>query len=121
MTLFTNAEAREKAHNKLMYINTCVTSQNEILAAAEKATGEKWTVTHVESSPILKNAVAGIQGGDYGMQNVGPLILAVPFTDGDHFGGKWRNWDQEGAEGTKLLLPGGPETVEETIKKIVAE
>lgn len=77
-----------RARSKLVYIDTCATSQNEILAAAEKVTGQKWTVNKVESSQLIKNAVDGIASGDYGMANMGLVVLSVALMDSDYFGGK---------------------------------
>jgi len=121
VTLLSDPTAREKSRNKLVYIYDYLTSQKEILAAVEKATGEKWTVNHVESGPVIKNAIAGLQAGDWGMHNVGPLVLCVPLTDGAYFGGKWRDWTKKAEDETKILLPGKIDTMEETIKRITSE
>lgn len=71
-----NAEATK---NQYVYVSGFQTSQNEILAAAEKITGEKWTVNKISAKDQIARGNELLQKGDF--SGVGPLIQAVTFGD----------------------------------------
>lgn len=71
-----NAEATK---NRYVYVSGFQTSQNEILAAAEKITGEKWTVNKISAKDQIARGNELLQKGDF--SGVGPLIQAVTFGD----------------------------------------
>ncbi|KAJ4358957.1 hypothetical protein N0V95_002573 [Ascochyta clinopodiicola] len=71
-----NAEATK---NKRVYVSEVQTSQNEILAVAEKITGEKWTVKKVGLQDHIAAGNALLQKGDF--SGIGHLIQAAVFGD----------------------------------------
>ncbi|KAH6618675.1 isoflavone reductase family protein [Boeremia exigua] len=72
-----NAEATK---NQYIYVSGFQVSQNEILAAAEKITGERWTTNKVSSKDLVAKGNELLQKGDF--SGIGPLLQAVIF--GDH-------------------------------------
>ncbi|KAI9805594.1 MAG: hypothetical protein M1825_000845 [Sarcosagium campestre] len=50
--------------NKYIYFNSFTTSQSQILAALEKASGKKYTVNHTTFAKELENARAALAKGD---------------------------------------------------------
>lgn len=71
-----NAEATK---NQYVYISGFQTSQNEVLAAAEKITGEKWSVNNATAKDYITKGNGLLQKGDF--SGLGPLILAITFGD----------------------------------------
>ncbi|KAL1599986.1 hypothetical protein SLS59_006059 [Nothophoma quercina] len=71
-----NAEATK---NQYVYVSGFQTNQNEILAAAEKITGEKWAVNKTTSKDLITKGNELLQKGDF--SGLGPLIQAVTFSD----------------------------------------
>lgn len=55
----------EKAANQYLLVASLVTTQNEILAALEKATDSKWTVIHTTTEEKLREANERISKGDF--------------------------------------------------------
>jgi len=51
--------------NKYLYISTATVSQNEILTALEKATGEKWTINKVSTKEAGKIGAEKMAKGDF--------------------------------------------------------
>jgi len=64
-------ENPEKTANKNLHVASAETSQNEILAALEKATGSKFTVTKTTTEKELGEAGEKLGKGDFS----GALIL----------------------------------------------
>ena len=52
--------------NKFLRVRSLQVTQNEILAAFEGATGEKWSVTKVSSKDVLAEGRAKLAAGDRG-------------------------------------------------------
>ena len=50
--------------NKYLYINSFTISQNEVLAAFEKATGQKWAVEHVDPEAMKEEGLEKEARGD---------------------------------------------------------
>lgn len=71
-----NADATK---NQYVYIGGFQTTQNEVLAAAEKITGEKWTVNKVTAKDFVAKGTEQLQKGD--LHGIGPLILAITYGD----------------------------------------
>lgn len=111
VTLFTDSAAREKARNKIVWISSVRTSQNEVLAVAEKVTGEKWTVKHVDGKQQVAEGKGKLAKGD--LKGVGPILQSIAFWDGG-----WRDWSANAEEGRKILLPHSIETLEETVRRV---
>lgn len=74
-------ENPDLSKNKYIYISGVQTTQNQILAAAEKATGEKWTVVNVSAKDTIEKGRAKLQKGDF--SGIGDLIQGVTF-DAEH-------------------------------------
>lgn len=70
-------EHAEATKNQYVYISGFQTTQNELLAAAEKITGEKWTVDKVSSNDLKAKGNELLQKGDF--SGLGPLIQAATF------------------------------------------
>jgi hypothetical protein len=72
-------EQPEKTKNEHIYVSSFLTSQKEILAAAEKVTGEKWTVENVVGQEKLN---AGLEKlGKFDFSGVVDLLQATVFGD----------------------------------------
>lgn len=71
-----NAEATK---NQYVYVSGFQTSQTAILTAAEKITGEKWTVNKTSSKDLLAQGNGQLQKGDFSGLN--QLIQAITFGD----------------------------------------
>lgn len=56
----------EKAANQYLLVASLVTTQNEILAALEKATASTWKITHTTTKEELREATERISKGDFG-------------------------------------------------------
>lgn len=54
----------EETKNKLLYIQSFNTTQNEVLASFEKATGSKWTTTHSSAQEVIKTNRQKADEGD---------------------------------------------------------
>ena len=54
-----------KTANKNIYVNSYRVTQNEILAALEKATGEKWKTTPASADELRKQGQEKASKGDY--------------------------------------------------------
>ncbi len=54
----------EKTVNKYVYVASCTTSQNELLAALEKETQKTWEVKHTATEAQVKTSEEMISNGD---------------------------------------------------------
>jgi hypothetical protein len=70
-------EKPDLTKNQYVYVSGIDTTQNEILAALEKITGQKWSVTHGTTKELLANGNAKIAKGDY--SGILDLLQAVTF------------------------------------------
>ena len=111
VTIFTDATARDKVKNRHVRIFSVKTSQNDILAALEKETGEKWAVKHVNGKELLAGGKEKLSNGDG--TGVVPIIQSVAFLDGG-----WKDWTTEAEEDKKILLPNGTDTLEEAVRRV---
>jgi hypothetical protein len=66
--------------NKYVYISSHTISQNQLLAGLERVTGEKFTVTHVDSKKSIPENHEKLAKHDY--SGVSGLIQAAAFGDG---------------------------------------
>ncbi|KAF3008841.1 hypothetical protein E8E13_010828 [Curvularia kusanoi] len=76
-----NAEATK---NQYVYVSGFQTSQNQILAAAEKITGDKWTVNKATAKDYIAKGNELLQKGDF--SGIGSLIQALTFGDEEQLG-----------------------------------
>jgi uncharacterized protein YbjT (DUF2867 family) len=76
-----NAEATK---NQYVYISGFQTSQKQILEAAEKITGQKWTVTNASSKATIEEGRAKLAKGDF--SGIGNLIVGATFGPDEQLG-----------------------------------
>ena len=97
--------------NKYIYINSFTTTQNEILAALEKATGKKWKIEHKVTDEQVRIGQEKVAKGDFG-GFVG-LILGSLYREE-----AWGDFEKRRELANGLLgLP--DEGLEESVEKIV--
>ena len=105
----------QETSNKYLYVASVETSQNEILAALEKETGIKWSVSHVKTNEVVSKAQRQLAAGDF----EGAFTLVRSMMLGN-IPGIRANY----AKDTDLandLLGLKLETVEETIKQVLSQ
>jgi hypothetical protein len=92
-------EKPELTKNQYVYVSGIDTTQNEILVAAEKVTGAKWTVSHGTTKELSAGGNAKIAKGDY--SGIIDLLQAVTFGAEEELGylKKAKEWNE------KLGLP----------------
>ncbi|KAM3430296.1 hypothetical protein MY4824_007770 [Beauveria thailandica] len=113
-TLLSDAHVREKAKNRYVYISSFATTQNETLGELEKFSGAEFAVTHIKSDVLKQNALADLSKGK--LDSVVQLIQYVALSqDG------LSQWYEEAEEGKQLLQLTPQESLEETVKRVVAE
>ncbi|KAF2655833.1 NAD(P)-binding protein [Lophiostoma macrostomum CBS 122681] len=112
-SLVLNPQVRQQASNTIVHISSLETTQNEVLEAAEKATGAKFDVTHIESQTVWSDLQDKAARGDAGAIRevlTGSTVSKQIPSQIDEKADKWN----------ALLLNGKKEeTVEETVKRIV--
>ncbi|KFY18450.1 hypothetical protein V493_08614 [Pseudogymnoascus sp. VKM F-4281 (FW-2241)] len=103
----------EETKNQYLYIASVETTQNEILAALEEASGEKWTVTKTTTDAQVAEAVKKLTAGDF--SGAFALVRSTSFgnTQGLH-----ANYvaDETLANG---MLGLGLEDVKDVVKRVV--
>ncbi|KAI9792842.1 MAG: hypothetical protein M1816_001574 [Peltula sp. TS41687] len=67
----------EETKNRYVYVQSFNVSQNDVLAALEKASGARWRVNHVDSDEQIKIGNELMQKGDF--NGAGLLIVAAVF------------------------------------------
>jgi hypothetical protein len=75
--ILTDPNAYEDSKNKYVYLASHTTTQAEILAAAEKATGKKFEVTKLDGQKVLAESKEALGKGDFSV--IRNLIQAVAF------------------------------------------
>jgi hypothetical protein len=89
----------DETANQFIYIDSFTTTQNEILAELEKATGEKWKVTKSTTEALKAEGEPLFAKGDFS----GLLMLLKVITFGDGYGSDFGDDAVLGNE--KLGLP----------------
>ena len=105
-------EKADETKNQYVFVSGFQTSQNEILAAAEKVTGAKWTVKQVTAKDEIEVGRAKVQKGDY--SGIKELIQGATFAKEQQLG----DFSSQGLWNDKLGVP--KEDLEETVKAIFA-
>jgi hypothetical protein len=112
-SLILKPQVREQALNTNVYISSVETTQNQILAAAEKATGTKFDVAHIESQTVwsdLEEKAVKADAGAIKSMLTGIAISKKVLSD---FGEKADKWNA-------LLIDGQEkESVEEVVSRVV--
>jgi hypothetical protein len=98
--------------NQRVYVGGFLTSQNEILAAAEKVTGVKWTVEKTTTKEEIEVGRKKVQEGDW--TGLKELIQSVNFGEEEQLG----DFSSQGLWNEKLGVP--KEDLEETIRAVFA-
>ncbi|KAL5044344.1 hypothetical protein BDW71DRAFT_215718 [Aspergillus fruticulosus] len=101
--------------NQYLYISSVETSQNEILAALEKATASSWTAQRTTTDAEVSDAASKLQNGDFS----GALTLVRATAYGD-IPGLGSNYAKDTVLANELLGL-EEESVEETIRRVVSE
>ena len=65
--------------NEEVFLHSHSVTQNAILAAFERVTGEKWTVEKTQSEPITKAAREKLAANPYDPEGIYPLIQVFTF------------------------------------------
>lgn len=98
--------------NKYLYIADYKATQNELLAAAEKATGKKFEVTEASSSDLYKESLDKFNQGDY--SGIPGLLQSSIFGGEDIFD----YIKNKGLDNEKLGLP-KPQPLDVAVAQIV--
>lgn len=102
----------ELSKNQYVYVNSFTITQNEVLKAVEKATGEKFTVSQSTAEELWQDGAAKLKGG----QKFGVLAMIASVFYGK--GGLANYSVTRGLWNEKLDLP--QENLDECLKKYVA-
>ncbi len=102
----------DKTANKHIYIHSFKATQNEILAALEKATGEKWKTTAAQTKELRKTGEEKLAKGDF--SGVFDILVAVIFGGDKIFDYATHN----GLNNEELGLP-KEESLEATVEQVV--
>jgi hypothetical protein len=81
--LLTDPAAYEDSENKYIYLASHTTTQNEVVAATEKATGRKIEISRIDGAARVMEGKEKLAKGD--MEGIRYLLTGVAFTkvDGD--------------------------------------
>lgn len=101
-------EHADLTKNQFIYISGFQTTQKDILAAAEKVTGAKWTVKNVSVKEHIAEGTAKLQKGDY--SGIPALIQGAMFSKDEPLG----DFSSLGLWNDKLGVP--KEDFEETVR-----
>ncbi|KAJ4368904.1 hypothetical protein N0V83_005986 [Neocucurbitaria cava] len=111
LALIRTLEKADLTKNQYIHISSFRTTQQEILAVAEKVTGSKWSVTSADAQEHIKQGRAKLDKGDF--SGIGALIQGATFATENELG----DYTFEGLWNEKLGLP--KEDLEDTIKSLV--
>jgi hypothetical protein len=104
-------ELADETRNRFVTVSGFQTTQREVLKVAEKITGEKWTVQHVDSKEHVKKGAEQIAKGDF--SGIAKQLQGLTF--GDHGLG---NIESEGLWNETLGLK--QESIEDSLKAAFA-
>lgn len=108
------ALADPRSANRYIYVASFYTSQNEILASLEKATGNKWKTEHTTSAAELKKGQELLAKGDF--SGFAPAICGVQYSGED-----WADYGKKPYElwNDELGLPKVNIGMDEVVKGVV--
>ncbi|KAL6876812.1 hypothetical protein J3F83DRAFT_712348 [Trichoderma novae-zelandiae] len=104
----------EKTVNYYLFVSSVETTQNEILAALEDATGTKWAVNNTTTKEQVDAAVQNLAAGDF--SGVFALVRATSYSDTPGLKSNYAT-DEALSNG---LLGLEPRSVVETVKLVTA-
>lgn len=111
--IIATLERPAETANKNLYIASVETSQNELLAALEKATASKWAVTQTTTDEQVSEGVARLGKGD--MTGAFVLVKATSLGNTPNLRANYIREEQLANDLLGLKL----ESVEETVKRVV--
>lgn len=106
-------EHHQETRNRYIYVYSVETSQNEVLASFEKATGVKWDVTVTTTDEQITEAGKKLSGGDF----TGAFILVRATVFGSTAGLRSNYAKEENLANGILGLE--TETVQETVDRVI--
>jgi hypothetical protein len=102
----------EETKNKIVFVNSFTTSQKELLASLEKATGTKWEVETVSSEEEVAAGKEMLKNGN--MMGIGAIVKSICFTEG------WgADFEYGGIDLMNGILGLEKENIDEVVSKIV--
>lgn len=106
-------EDSEATKNRVVKVSEVILTQNQLLKIAEKMKPEdKWEISKVAASAVLKEGVDEFRAGDVSFSVISKIIKGSGFA-GERYGSAYDETDNE--------LLGVKELTEEDLKKIVAK
>lgn len=100
-----------ESKNRRVYVGSFTTSQNEVLAVLEKATGAQWKVEHITVDQAIENGRQGMANGEFQFSIM--MLLRALIYGGDKYGSAFGHK----LDNQALGLP--TENLEEVTTKIV--
>lgn len=101
----------EETSNKYIYVHSFTVTQNEILAALEKATGTKWDVQHATVEATLVKGKEMLAKGD----KSGAILLLQACFMGEGYGSDFGRDERLANEMLGLPVQG----LEESVRRVV--
>lgn len=102
----------EKTANKYMFIDSFTVSQNDVLAALEKASGKQWDKTHVDAEEQKKVGMEKMANGDF--SGAMSLIRYINCVDGH--GGNYAEYEESANQLLSLPKQSLDDAVAELLK-----
>ncbi|KAH6673921.1 hypothetical protein F5X68DRAFT_246664 [Plectosphaerella plurivora] len=112
VNLFSNSEILSQVENTYVYISSFETTQNQILAELERATGTTFEVQRVRSEDMKTRALTALAGGDW--SSIGALLHYLAWGEA-----KLGHYGELADQGDRLLLA-QREGLSATVDRIVA-
>lgn len=100
----------EETRDRMLYIESFCVSQNEVLAACEKATGEKWRVEEKESEEFIREEKAKVDADPEDHVALEELVSVVGIVDA--------NWEGK-KDFANELLGLEMEDLDQVVKKVL--
>lgn len=106
---------QDQTANQYLYIASVETSQNEILAALEEATGSKWDISNITTDSEVSESVKKISAGD--LSGAFGLVRATTYGNIPDLRANYVKDEKLANDLLGLKL----ESVKETIKQVVSK
>lgn len=114
--LLESPEKLEAAKNRKVAISSYTITQEEILEALEKVTGEEWTVKRVDADQLGKEGQDMLARGEFGLPAFAGVLRGATFGSAA-LGDLSKNGEMD----NDLLLPDNKENLEEQLKSLMEE
>ncbi|KAF2257081.1 isoflavone reductase family protein-like protein CipA [Trematosphaeria pertusa] len=93
LALIKVLEKPELTKNTYVYVKSFETTQQDVLAAAEKITGAKWTVNKITSKELLERGSAKLKNSDF--SGVPDLIKGAVFNEAGYGKNPVGDWNEK--------------------------